>query len=156
MIGGGRTPRSQIAFVCLLSFIPSLAQGQGNRSAQRFILDYDVPESPAFVALGVTPTNVTRGSASKPVIASLLTEFRTGQKIGGGLALDFAPYFVYGGRLDNIAAYRSDWKKRLLANLQLSLGTIQSETDTNSLRFGLGMRATFYDSHDLLMDPRLT
>jgi hypothetical protein len=142
-------------FSTLSLFLPALVWGQVDTSAQRFVLDYDVPESPALIALGAAPGSITRGSASKPVVASLLNEVRTGQKLTSGVALDFAPYFLYGGRLKSVDEYRRDWRKRWLANLQLSIATIQSETDTGSLRVGFGARIVFFDSHDLLQDATL-
>ena len=139
----------------LLSIMPITARAQKPSSAQHFVLDYDVPESPGFIALGVTPANITRGSASKPVVASLLSDLATRQKLASGIALDFAPYFLYGGRFQSVNEYRRNRLKRWLANSLLSIATVQSETDSSSLRFGLGARGTLFDNHDLLQDSTL-
>jgi len=147
---------SRAVWLCLAALCPATALGQGtDTSAQRYVLDYDVPESPALVALGAAPANVTRGSAAKPIIASLLNEVQTGQKLGSGIAIDFAPYFLFAGRLASIQEYRDNRLKRWLANLQLSIATIQSASDTGSLRFGAGARVTLFDNHDLLQDKTL-
>jgi hypothetical protein len=141
---------------CLGGLVAAVAAQTRDTTAQGYVLDYDVPESPGFVALGVAPSNVTRGSASKPFAASLVSQFLSGQRLGSGLALDFAPYFVYGGRLKSINEYRRSWTKRFLAHLLASVGTVTSETDTGSLRLGIGARATIFDSHDQLLDATLS
>jgi hypothetical protein len=123
--------------------------------AQKFILDYDVPESPALIAIGAAPANVIRGSAAKPVVAHLVNQFTANEKIDNGIALDFSPYFVFGGRLKSIDEYRKSAFKRIMANTQFSVGTAQSTTDSTALLFGLGIRATLFDSHDLLKDKQL-
>ena len=38
----------------------------------KFATDFDVPESPGFATLGVTPSKVLRGNIAKPVVTSLL------------------------------------------------------------------------------------
>jgi hypothetical protein len=140
--------------VCVLA--TSASAQQNTSAAQSYVLNYDVPESPGFVALGVAPSSVTRGSAAKPFTASLVSQLLTGQKLAGGLALDFTPYFVYGGRLKSIEEYRRNSMKRFLANLQVSVATVESETDTSALRLGFGVRATLFDNHDQLSDTTLS
>lgn len=137
----------------ILFGVPTLAHGQ--KPADKFVLDYDVPESPGFIALGVTPANITRGGAAKPVVASLLSDVGRGKKLASGVAVDFAPYFVYYGRLRDINEYRHNRLKRWLANTLISIATVQDETDSNSLRFGVGTRITLFDNHDLLQDSAL-
>jgi hypothetical protein len=124
--------------------------------AYKLILDYDVPESPAFVALGVSPEKVLTGSASKPVVVNLLQQVVSGGNTQAGLALDFAPYFVFGGRFANIQEYRDNPIKRRLANTTVSLATIQDPADSASLRYGLGVRVTLLDDHDPLQSSAMT
>jgi hypothetical protein len=147
--------RARWCSLVIAALLPAVVAAQGGRAAQRFVLDYDVPESPAFIALGVTPATVTRGSASKPVVASLLNDLATGKKLVSGVAVDFAPYFLYGGQFRCVNEYRHSRLKRWLANTLISIATVQSETDSNSLRFGIGARVTLFDSHDLLQDSTL-
>lgn len=132
------------------------AAAQDSIPAYKFILDYDVPESPAFVALGVSPEKVTTGSASKPIVVNLLTQAVTGDRTSAGLALDFSPYFVFGGRFDNIDEYRASGLKRRLANTLVSLATIQDPADSANLRFGVGARMTVFDDHDPLQNTALS
>lgn len=124
--------------------------------AYKFILDYDVPESPAFVVLGVTPEKVTTGGASKPIVVNLLNQAFTGGEATAGVALDFSPYFVFGGRFENINEYRNDGLKQRLANTVLSFATVQDATDSTHVRFGVGARMTLFDDHDPLQNAALT
>ncbi len=143
--------------LALGALLPALAplRGQSADPAYRFVLDYDVPESPALVAIGSATGTITRGSAAKPFVAQLVNQFQAGEKVANGLALDLAPYFLYGGRLASIQEYRRNPLRRILANSTLSLATAQDASDSASLVFGIGVRATLFDAHDLLQDPEL-
>jgi len=121
----------------------------------KFSTDYDVPESPGFATLGVTPSKVLRGGAAKPVVTSLLGQVSSGGRVKGGVAIDVAPYFLYGGKVGNVEAYRSNVVRRALANTQLSFATVQDQKDTAAVSFGVGMRMVFADAHDVLVHPGL-
>ena len=121
----------------------------------KFSTDFDVPESPGFATLGVTPSKVLRGSAGKPVVTSLLGQVTSQGKLKGGVAIDVAPYFLYGGKVNNAEAYRANALRRTLVNTQFSFATIQDPQDTGSVSFGLGLRMVFVDAHDVLMHPGL-
>lgn len=129
------------------------AQASNDSSIYKFVLDYAVPESPAFAILGVTPEKILRGSAAKPVVASLLTQLQTGGKLKSGVAIDLTPYFVYGGTIRNIKEYAENQLVRILANTQLSIATIQSPTDTTSMGGSLAIRMNILDAGDPLRDP---
>ncbi|HET7228473.1 MAG TPA: hypothetical protein VFJ16_00590 [Longimicrobium sp.] len=131
-------------------------QPAGGIPAYKLVLDYDVPESPAFVALDVSPEKVLTGSAAKPVAINFLSQVAAGGKVQAGLALDFSPYFLAGGRFENINEYRSNRLKRLLANTNVSFATVQDPTDSASLRFGAGVRLTLFDDHDPLQNAEVT
>jgi hypothetical protein len=117
----------------------------------KFATDFDVPESPGFATLGVTPSKVLRGNIAKPVVTSLLGQITGGGKLKGGVAIDVAPYFLYGGKVNNVEAYRSNPIRRALANAQVSFATVQDQKDTASMLFGAGLRIVFLDAHDVLM-----
>lgn len=140
--------------VLTLVSVSASAQKTDN-SANKFVLDYNVPESPAFTILGVSPASVVRGTASKPVVASLLSQIGNGGKLLGGAALDVAPY-GYFGRFTNVREYQTNALKRILANVLLSFASAPLDEDTASLRFGAGVRVTLTDPRDLLQDSSLT
>ncbi len=152
----------KISFTCFIVIVISItflqAQDQEVRDslAYQYILDYDVPESPAFSVLGVNPNTVMRGSAAKPIAVHLANQLISGGKVDNGIALDFNPYFsLLGGRLKNISEYRENYGKRLLANMQWSVATTALEEYPNDLVYGLGSRFTLWDSKDLLFDKGL-
>ena len=150
---------SPIAIVLLVAAVTAHAQAVKPPSASeplsKFSTDFDVPESPGFAALGVTPSKVLRGSAAKPVVTSLLGQLSSGGKLKGGVAIDVAPYFLYGGKVNNADAYRANALRRTLANTQLSFASVQDQRDTASVLFGVGLRMVFTDAHDVLMHPGL-
>lgn len=129
---------------------------QTDSSAYKYILDYRVPQSPGFTVLGATPSQVMQGSSAKPFVLNLFTQYFETKKIDPGLALDFSPYFLFGGKFKNIKEYRESSSKQFLANLQLSVATLKNSADTGSTDIGAGIRLTFWDDHSLLNDNQLT
>lgn len=124
-------------------------------AAYKFVLDYDVPESPAFTVLDLSPSNVLRGSAAKPAAINLINQFAAGGKLENGVALDFNPYFLLGGRMKSLNAYRQDYWLRFAANTQFSFATTNSVDEPGSMLYGTGLRFTFLDQHDILFDQEL-
>jgi hypothetical protein len=118
-------------------------------------LDYDVPESPAFVILGINPSKVYGTGSTKPLMVSLANTLLTGEKLGSGYALDFAPFqSLIDTRIRSIAQYRNSalaW----LSKLKLSAGTLSPNGDTNRLRIAAGARWVLYDDHDPIYDDTL-
>lgn len=153
------TPTARFLFVplSLLAVNANAQQVAGTpKSAYNYILDYDVPESPAFVLLGVNPAKVYPASSLKPVMVDLASNLLTGNKIGSGLAFDFSPYLtLWSGGIDNVAEYQKNWTKSFLANLQLSIATLTPANDQNITRFSFGLRAVLLDDHDPLRDDEL-
>ena len=150
---------SPIAIVFVVAAVTAHAQAVKSPSASeplsKFSTDFDVPESPGFATLGVTPSKVLRGSAAKPVVTSLLGQLSSGGKLKAGVAIDVAPYFLYGGKVNNADAYRTNAVRRALANTQLSFASVQDQRDTASVLFGVGLRMVFTDAHDVLMHSGL-
>lgn len=126
-----------------------------NEEAYKFKLDYDVPESPAFAVLDANPTTVMRGSAAKELVVNLANNFISNAAQETGVAIDFNPYFVFGGRLQNIEEYRESPIKRLLANAQISFASIASDEFPDDNLISVGLRITLFDSFDLLKDTQL-
>lgn len=122
-------------------------------TASKLYLNYDVPESPAFDVLGVSPTNVTRASGAKPVVINLLRDGLTGTKVASGLALDVAP-FAYFERFSSRQDYIDNSGKRWRSKILLSFATANA-ADTNSIRFATGLRMQLHDDHDLLANTTL-
>ncbi|WP_139195617.1 hypothetical protein [Aquimarina amphilecti] len=130
-------------------------QAGDNQEAYSFKLDYNVPESPAFAVLDANPTTIMRASTPQEIITQLASNFLSGNEVSPGLAFDFNPYFTFGGRLKSVKEYRNSYGKRFLANLQLSFATINSMDFPDDLLFSGGIRATLFDSKDLIFDEQL-
>jgi hypothetical protein len=137
-------------------FIASQAFAQETPdSAFQYKLNYNVPESPAFSIIGANPNMVMRGSAAQEVVVNFANSFISNDKLNNGIAVDFNPYFVFGGRLKSINEYRENDFKRILANTQLSLATSSDDAFPNDLFVSSGLRITLFDSKDLLQNKKL-
>jgi len=125
----------------------------------RYILSVDVPESPAFVALGVAPTHVLRGSAPKPITVAIIDAFPGGNQPAPGVALDVAPYFLAGGGVRRVTRWRSmslgGRLTRVLAKTILSVGAVRDPGDAGSALVGLALRSAVHDPHDPLLNSSL-
>jgi len=127
----------------------------------RFILGVDVPEPPAFVVLGVSPTHVLRGSAPKPIAASVLDAGVAGDHATPGVAVDIAPYFLLGGGVRTLGRLRAMSIRgrltRVLTKTILSLGAVRDPPpgDPGSPLLAFALRSTFHDPHDPALTSRL-
>jgi hypothetical protein len=156
------TARSATGFAvvaaALLALAPSAAaQGPERINIYRFILDIDVPEPAALVAMDLAPGHVLRASAPKPVAASLAFAYDSGSGATRSAALDFSPYFLLGGGIRRLESYRSMtlWGRlrRVITKTLLSLGAAWDPADPDSPRVALGLRSTFHDPHDPIPPP---
>ena len=124
------------------------------KEAYKFILDYAVPSSPAFSVLDITPQQVTRGSAAKPLVFNAFTNFLQTGRLDPGIAIDFSPYILLGGGFDNLDQYRKQWYRRALANSMLSLAALKNSKDSTNTDICAGFRITFFDDHDLFANSQ--
>ncbi len=155
----GRATAALIA-LCLIPAVPQRAAAQqgGRIDVYRFVLDVDVPESPALVALDRTGVRVLRGSAPKPVALAVGAAL-AGAPSGAAAALDLSPYYVLGGGVRTLASYRDNSLegrvKRVLTKTLLSIAAVRESGTPASTRLGLGLRATFHDPHDPVLNSDL-
>ncbi|KAA1244579.1 hypothetical protein [Aquimarina sp. RZ0] len=153
--------RHRIIVLVLISLITITAYTQDGstpgdtQNVYTFKLDYNVPESPAFAVLDANPTTILRASTPQEIVTHLASNFLSGNEVSPGLALDFNPYLTFGGRLKSVKEYRNNYGKRFLANLQLSFATINSMNFPDDLLFSGGIRATLFDSKDIIFDEQL-
>jgi hypothetical protein len=111
-----------------------------------------VPESPAFTFLGTTPSKVTTPGSTRDVGVSLMQGFDEAGHVRQGFALQMVPYSYLPGVALTMYDYRHDKLAYALANLQLSLGTIQTQGDSSSTDVAFGLRTTLVDRSDPLRD----
>ncbi len=133
------------------------AAQDGRVNLYRFILGVDVPASPAFVPLGVAPTQVFRGSAPKPLDASVLVGL--GDDAATGVAVGVAPYFLAGGGTRTLEAYRTSTVAgrllRVLTKTLVSFAAVSTDDGTGDALVGLAVRSTFHDPHDPVLKSTL-
>ena len=122
--------------------------------------DFDkmrTPDSPAFVILGVSPTEIQR-PGTPMAVATALSGFVSGSSvtIPTNLALEVAPYWLYDHPQLTSKAYQEGGWRNVYRTFTLSLATKQSSRDTTDMSgttvthsdtdLALGARARLYSS----------
>ncbi|NPC75301.1 hypothetical protein HPP05_36700 [Corallococcus exiguus] len=134
------------------------ARDSDNINLYRYVLDVDVPESPALVAMEEAPLRVLLGAAPKPVMATVLAS-ASPEAFRPGISLDVAPYFLFGGGIRSMARYRSNSVAgrlmRVLTKTTVSAAMIPDLNGTGAWRVGLGLRTTVHDPHDPVLNSTL-
>lgn len=142
-----------------LALLPTRVVGQepDRINIYRYILDIDVPEPAALVALDRAPARVLRASAPKPLAATVATAHDSGGATTTLVAIDVSPYFLAGGGIRSLRSYRAmdAWGRirRVLTKTTLSLGAAWDPADPGAPQVGLALRATFHDPHDPIPSP---
>jgi hypothetical protein len=119
----------------------------------------NVPVSPAFSVLNVTPDTVIRPRTPNDFATSVLNSVDPNGNFQQGLAMDFNPYMLFAGDQVTLGRYQEDYTTRLLARSQLSIATTKGREDSDkSARLAIGLNVTpWLDSDPKLKDsPLLT
>lgn len=130
------------------------AESQKIIDAEAFALDLSVPESPAFVALGITPDKVTRPTSPRELGAALLNGVDDQGNLQTGVAVDFVPYLTLGGDNLTLGQYRQNdfgpvGMRRLASRFAISAATSKgTDSDDKSVRLAVGFRLTPWDEGD--------
>jgi hypothetical protein len=128
----------------------------GPKPAQNLALDLSVPESPAFVVLGITPDKVVRPTSPRQLAAALLNGVDDQGNLQTGIAIDTTPYLLFKGDGLTLAQYRADRLERLLARFQVSLASTKgTSSDDEAIRLALGFRETLWDAGDVRQNDSL-
>jgi hypothetical protein len=108
-----------------------------------FLLDFSVPDMPAFKALGSDPSEILRPSDLKK-FGVMMQAFRSEGStiIPRSFSLEVAPWKLMKGDW-TIDEYQDKGIKRILYNSSLSLGTINSDENKVARRVSIGLRTTF-------------
>ena len=118
--------------------------------------DFLVPTSPAFVALGISPNEVTRPDTPKAFALALLNGIDSGGKLQSGVAIDVAPYYLFQGRELILREYRASEAVQIASRFQLSLATSKGiNGDDESAHLGVGFRLSLLDGGDPRMSSLL-
>ena len=110
------------------------------------VVQFNIPNAPAFDFIGVSPDNVTRPSSPKALATSLLSGVDPTGKFQQGLALELSPSQLLLPRMD-LREYQSNggfW----LANASISLATTKASGDSTATNIGLGGKIVLLDRSD--------
>lgn len=112
------------------------------------------PESPAFVALGLAPTEIQRPVSPSGLVASLSQGLRQGEgpALLRNFALEFAPYWLlshpYVSYEDRVANPQWEWLRRFSISVATSPGSVTlidedgGETEVDTGRVAIGAQTT--------------
>jgi hypothetical protein len=118
----------------------------------RFVLDLEVPESPALVALGLVTSQALAATAPKPLGMSVAAQWHAAGRSFPAAAFELSPYFLVGGGRRTLERYRSNSVRGRLGRIGgrtvVSLGVAGDPVHTGAVRIALGLRATLHDPHD--------
>jgi hypothetical protein len=158
----GRATSTVSAATLLCAIVPLLPAGAAAQepvriNIYRYILDMDVPEPAALIALDAAPSRVLRGSMPKPLAAGLMHQHAGGDWRTGAV-VEAAPYFVLGGGVRSLAAHRAMTPQgrlmRVLTKTVVSMAGLPV-SGSASYDFGVGVRSTLHDPHDPTTGSRL-
>ena len=153
--GGSRSLVLRVLPVAVLTLSAAgaaSAQETERVNLYRFVLDLEVPESPALVTLGLAPTHALAATAPKPFGMSVAAEWDKAGRSFPAAAFEFSPYLLVGGGRRTLQRYRSNSIQGRLGRVGtktvVSLGVADDPAQTGAMRVALGVRATLHDPHD--------
>jgi hypothetical protein len=155
--------------VCALAVVsgiacPSIALADGMPTQSNDLgkdrLDLSVPDIPAFTALGVSPSTISRPDNIKDLVSSLASGVTAAGTIQSGLALEVSPQKLLG----DVSVLRAPWAYTFLSGLRISAATnavTASPTTQNNARtfFATAGRygfSTYQPENDPLLQQCLT
>lgn len=122
------------------------------RSLKTGDVDLTVPESPAFVAIGLSPDTIIRPVTPREFATSLLNGVDRNGNLQTGMAIDSVPYLTYAGSRVSLQTYRTSRVTQILSRTQFSFATTKGAGENDpSVKLAVGVHSTLYDSED----PRL-
>jgi hypothetical protein len=119
-------------------------------------LDLPISAIPAFTALDVSPETVAHPSSPRDFAAALLNGVDRHGVLQNGVALETAPFRLFGLIRSDIRAYNdSSWSgyfDRMLYNFSFSLATSKASDKSDAVQLALGFSTILYQDKE--SDPR--
>jgi hypothetical protein len=153
-----RRIRVVLVLVAMAALVPAASsEAQLASSAVKLVnLDLAVPDSPAFAILGLSPETVVRPSTPRDLATTLLNGVDRRGNLQSGLAVDFAPLFLFGGNGLTYNDYKTRKSTQIWGRTQLSFATAKGVGEGDkSLRASAGIRSTLWDKGDPRLDAGL-
>jgi hypothetical protein len=131
-----------IAIIALLAVLAGPCLSQSPPEVDDLLLDFSVPDMPAFKALGSDPSNILRPSDIQK-FGVMMSAFRSegSTVIPKSFSLEVAPWKLAGNDW-TIYKYRSKVLNRILYNSSISLGTVGGDEDNIARNVSVGLRTT--------------
>ncbi|MFB3910484.1 MAG: hypothetical protein ACE15D_19000 [Candidatus Eisenbacteria bacterium] len=120
------------------------------------VVDYAVPDAPAFTFLGVSPTAASQPGSPRDMAVTLLNAVGEHGEIQQGFALDVTPSTLLPALNVDLDRYQKSWSAYVLATTQLSVGTARASGDSASTDLAVGIRVNLVDEGDPMRDPGFT
>lgn len=133
--------------LCLPTFAAS-AQMDESQKKESLVRALQIPETPAFSILEVTPSEVTRPGTGRDLAVGLLQGLDAYGNMQSGIAFEFSPYLI-NNRDISLSSYREDLWAKVASRTKLSFATSKGADEKDkSLRAALGLRTTLLDFGD--------
>lgn len=139
---------------CLSAYFSYSQLPETADSVKNVYVDVQVPNSPAFVALGTTPDQISQPGTPQELGVQILDGI-SGGNINNGLAVDFSPYLILNRKM-LVSKYQDSWLQRVFYRTQISFGTVSGSKENNEfVNMALGVRITLWDKGDPRCDTEL-
>ncbi len=148
--------RVGVMLLAIVGLQSTAASAQSKTPVKLVTLDLAVPDSPAFAILGLSPESIVRPGTPRDLATTVLNGIDRHGNLQNGLAIDFAPRFLFGGSSLTYRDYADRTGTRLFARTQFSVATAKGSSDADkSQRAAFGVRATLWDKGDPRLDEAL-
>lgn len=152
-----RPPCKRLARVAALASVLATSLAIPLVGQEPVELQTAVPEAPAFTFLGTSPALVERPGGLRDFGAALLSGIGPDGRARQGFALDASIWSLLADRVPvTLDAYQTDLWKFMLANTQLSFGTVRAAADSADTDLAAGLRISVLDRTDPMTDPEFT
>jgi hypothetical protein len=131
---------------------PRLTASDTARLAAAVHERYAVPEVPAVTFLDASAANIARPATPKDFLVTLANGVDADGRARQGFALEASPFAIFPGFQVTLADYRRSRLRYALANLLLSVATVQTTGDTASTDLAAAARTTLLDRGDPMRD----
>lgn len=143
--------RFLLAAIFYLSFHSGYAQFD-SAATGNYLLNFAVPDMPAFKALGTEPNDILRPSDIKS-LALVFSKFQDNGTlvIPKSFAAEIAPGMLISGNT-TISDYQNSPMLRFWMKSRISIGTVRDDIKDNPSKMAGGVRFTFIDKGDFRND----
>jgi len=144
----------KVFLLLLIAGVSHQSFSQSRPEVDDLLLDFSVPDMPAFKALGSDPSNILRPSDIKK-FGVMMSAFRSERStvIPKSFSLEVAPWKLLNGNW-TIDKYRAKPINRILYNSSFSLGTVGGGEDNIARNVSVGFRTSLISKKaDILRSP---